>query len=78
MSRASCTQRPSSENTRTWARERAIRPELGELLARQSLGHRTDRVHVDEPGRPAQVEHPLGGLAVSVTGSVLAIARTAT
>jgi hypothetical protein len=37
-------------------------PELGELGALEALGHGADRHDVDEPGAPAEVEDPLGGL----------------
>jgi hypothetical protein len=37
-------------------------PELGELGASQPLGHGADRLHVDQPDRPTEVEHPLGRL----------------
>ena len=38
-------------------------PELGELDASQALGDGADRLHVDQPGRPAEVEHPLSRLS---------------
>ena len=37
--------------------------ELRELLAAEAAGHRTDRLYVDQPGRPAEVEDPLRRLA---------------
>ena len=62
MTRPSATQCPSSEKTLVAARERCIRPELGELGALEALGDRADRHDVDQPGGQSEVEDPLGRL----------------
>ena len=56
------TQRPSSENTRTPARDRRHQAELGELVAVEALGDRADRPHVDQARPLAEVVDVLGGL----------------
>ena len=62
ITRASCTQWPSSLKTRTPARECVHEPELGELGTREALGHGADRHDLGQAAGAAEVEHALGGL----------------
>ena len=62
ISRASATQCPSSENTRTPAPDRAISPSSASSVAGQALAHRADRHHLGGPGRAAQRGQVLGRL----------------
>ena len=59
MISGSCTQRPSSENIRTCARDLRHRAELGDLDALEPDRDRADRVHVDQPDLLAAAPHVL-------------------
>ena len=62
ITRASCTHLPSSEKTRTRARDRAISPSSASSSPAQSLGDGTDGLYVDQAGLATEVEDPQGGL----------------
>ena len=57
MISGSCTQRPSSENIRTCAGERAIVPSSAIRSPRRPDGDGADRMHVDEPDLGAAAAH---------------------
>ena len=59
MTRASATHRPSSEKTRTLRPGAGHETELGKPGAGQASGHGADWLHVDQAGRPAEVEDVL-------------------
>ena len=77
MSWLSCTQRPSSENTRTRALERAMRPiSDSSSPASPLVTEPTGMTSTRPASRPRrQISSAFSG--VSVTGWVLAIAKTA-
>ena len=77
MTRASCTQWPSSLKTRTAARERAMRPSSASSApARPLVTAPTGTTWVRPQARPRSSTRSAAS-AVSVTGLVLAIAKTA-
>ncbi len=60
MTSGSCTQMPSSENIRTCPAPAAIMPISVSCAPARPIGHRADRVHVDQPDLLAAVPDVVG------------------